>query len=476
MFALCSTGVALAVVPIIIPNDKDLISTIRPGYVIVRIIFGVAVIAICSGYIHMHYKSSNVTDGDRSAPSLSSTEPRSLQTKYMLITLFIFGAGTILSCILYIADYWLKNNKLGVIDNIVYIIILTFQLTFFKFYEGEVLQNKGIFHYTIAVLVGAEIWAWVGETLWPFWIMEFSYNQTGSEHNHENTNITGLPPVLEFVKEFLEPFYVEFATIAIGILFHLWYNISKSRDFNHADDETHRIETSSRNQNISYRKLKMIASIGIGLIFSVIFICICVLTGFKQNVFPHYIDIFIYRFNKLVYFASILIISSILLFQLRKEQPTQDPFTSSEYILLLGTCSDSIYYIFRVVASIGYLLETDTISDTRIGWLYLVYCFIALPYVWMQTKLLITIHRKRIPEYVKYFLVFISAVNFCEWFVRAVQLGLSQEGDSETVMTPMMEKFFGESSTRIMRLLLLPVMILFRFHSGLVAVELIHEH
>ena len=253
MFALSSTGVALAVVVILMETDEELLYSVKMAQVILRVIFGTAIILICSGYIYMHFKSKAGTgflqtrghEGDDVSLKFSGswavvTAPkRSLQAKYMVITLFIFGIGTILSCILYLIEFSLAHTALmplGIMDNIVYIVILCFQLAFFYLYEGEVLNNRGIFHYTIAIMVGVEVWAWVMETLFPLWMFNLAGNSTDSQHN-EHINITALPIVLEFAKEFLEPFYVEFATIAIGVLFHLWSTINNNHE------SSNRIET-----------------------------------------------------------------------------------------------------------------------------------------------------------------------------------------------------------------------------------------
>ena len=222
----------------------------------------------------------------------------------------------------------------------------------------------------------------------------------------------------------------------------------------------------------------MIASIVVSACLAVIFITICELTTLNEKVFSYFAEIFVYRSTKLVYFSVLLVVTFVLLIKLSGEKYTKnDHLNSSEYVLLLGTCSDSIYYVLRIVATIGYL-DLDSTADIErgIAWLYFIYSVIAIFQIWVQTKLLITVHRKRIPQFFKYFLVFISAINFAEWFQRGLHLGLSKHGESETVMTPIMESFFGETSTRVLRLLLLPVMILYRFHSGLIAVELIHEH
>ena len=376
---------------------------------------------------------------------------------------------------------------IGIINSIIHIIVLSFQLTFFYLYDGEVLNNRSIFHYSMAIMVGAEVWAWIGETLWPIWMFNWGGNNTDFQYL-ENANLTSLPTVLEFIKEFLEPVYVEFATIAIGVLFHLWNTINRQHKSSHSietdlvqidsliSNDLHEPGSTETLSNSSAHR-KMIISIVISTALALIYVTICELTYLKEQVFSYFGEIVVYRVTYLVYFSMLLIVTFALLLKLRgKKDVNSNHLNSSEYVLLLGTCIDTIYYTLRIVATIGYLdLDTTTETETSIAWLYLIYSVIALFQIWVQTKLLITMRRKRIPQFSKYFLVFISAINFAEWFQGGLQLGLSKQGESKTIKTPIMESFYGETSTRILRLLLYPVIILYRFHSGLIAVELIQE-
>ncbi|XP_072044378.1 uncharacterized protein [Amphiura filiformis] len=508
MFALSCTAVALAVVPIMITTDEAFLESLRTGEVIVNATFGIVIITICSWYVYMRFKSTDIFISQEHSPTCSFSRrcldgtiaATNLPTKYTRITVFVFGIGTILGCILNIVQNSLEDSKrlsriLDSIVHLIYIFILFSQLLFFHFYEGKVLCNRSIFHYTIAIMVGAEVWVWVSGTLWPLWLFDWTGNNTDSGH----TNITHLPSVLEFSKAFLEPCYVSFATIAISILFNLWHTVgdNKSASNSRQCHRDRRLEytpnelcesqspttpdsdTASDNNDTSpYRKL-MVISVRISPFLGLVYLVICVLTGLNQIVFQYYVEIVLYRSIKLVYFTILGILSAILLFKLRQVPIGRRhyPLNSSEYVLLFGTCSDSMYYFLRIVASIGYLtLDSTTDIDSSIAWLYLIYSFVALIQSWIQTKLFIIVRRKHVPSYVKYVLVFISVINFAEWFTRGFNLGFSKNGASQTVTTPIMEQVFGDTSTRVMRLLLLPVMSLYRFHSGMVAVELIHQH
>ena len=134
MFALSSIGVALAIVPIMMGKGDDLVSFITPVRVFLRVTFGVAIITICTGYIYMHFKSKAGTgmlqirghEGDdltlrSNGDWVVVTAPkRSLQTKYMLITLFVFGIGAMLNCVLHIIQLIFARTRfmaVGLVDH-----------------------------------------------------------------------------------------------------------------------------------------------------------------------------------------------------------------------------------------------------------------------------------------------------------------------------------------------------------------------
>ena len=379
--------------------------------------------------------------------------------------------------------------ELSIIGNVVHILALCLKLTFFFLYYGKILNDRSIFHYSIAIMVGSEVWAWVCEALWPVWTT-FGWENSTDFQYAEHANLTSFPTVLEFAKEFLEPVYVEFSTVAIGVLFHLWITIKKNHKTSQSKEtESVQIDslvsndvyeprpTDSPSNNNSFSRPSMIISIVVSTTSAFTLITICELTYLKEEVFSYMEEMFVYRSTYLVCYSVLLIVVLAILWKLRGEKYVNNNLlNSSEYVLLLGTCSYTVYYILRIVATIGYLdLDTSKI-EKGMAWLYLTQSVIALFQVWVQTKLLITIHRKRIRQCVKYFLVFISAINFAQWFSAGLSLGSSKQGESKTIITPIMEYFFGETATRIMRLLLFPVIILYRFHSGLIAIELIHEH
>ena len=88
--------------------------------------------------------------------------------------------------------------------------------------------------------------------------------------------------------------------------------------------------------------------------------------------------------------------------------------------------------------------------------------------------LLLVIRRKQAPDYDKTFLILFAGINFADWLQSAIRLGLTKK-DTVPSFTPVMNSFFGPDMVRVLTLILLPPMHLFRFHSAIVSIELVHD-
>ena len=181
-------------------------------------------------------------------------------------------------------------------------------------------------------------------------------------------------------------------------------------------------------------------------------------------------------------FSVINVIAILLLYKLRSKPDIILPlFNSSEYLLLFTACSESIYYFLRGVAAIGCLSSrgcngTPEFTPNHVmAGVFLSYAVIAITNCWVQTMLLLVIRRKRIPTYVSLFLIFLVWFNLAEWLQSAILLGLGRK-DKVPSFTPVMNGFYGPYKTRIIILTLLPTMILFRFHTAIVSMELVHKN
>lgn len=181
--------------------------------------------------------------------------------------------------------------------------------------------------------------------------------------------------------------------------------------------------------------------------------------------------------------------------------------TIGQYLLVITAIVVFVFYLLRIFAG-GYVLHNDEFNETMVtddfvvdvlltyqnvdtsktkipnitpeeilslDGISTIYPFLLLFQVWTQTQLLIEAGRHRnIPNDVKKILIYIIAMNFAEWLQTGISLGFDRErGKSE--LTPIMNEFYTYIGARIIRLCMYPFMVLYRFHSPVVAWEVIVE-
>ncbi|XP_072045512.1 uncharacterized protein [Amphiura filiformis] len=435
----------------------------------------------------------------------------------MMFTLFVFGIGSIIWCILKIIlnsfDH-IDNVYYVYIDNVLNIISLCVQLVFFYDFIHEKLPNLRILHYSISTMIGIKMWSWIGAILEPLWDMD----------DFEDGNITeGTEDFFEFSEEFFEPFYVEFSTIAVGVLFSIWHSMKRGDEKEHkpqsyrkpvgvdldnyipdtdseSDDDADSLVLLRHQSRPMYNKKAIITAATLtGITFTVV----SALATIDEVILDLTTRVYIYRGVTVIFFTPLMILSAALLYKLGSLPSVAASFINgNEYVLLFTACSESIYYILRAVAAIGYLTMVKqaalspsgasnsttpypavvyssepnpdhVYNSTYLAVLFLIYSIVKFCEAWLQTRLLIVARRKHVPQYVKNCLAFFVAINLSEWLKSGILLGLGRKHRSN--FNPMMDAFYGPSATIAIILLLLPIMILFRFHAAIVAVEIINE-
>ena len=527
MFAMSSMGVALAVVPVLLPSSASIDSIEYVVYSILRTISSVVVTVMCLCLVF--YKRNLIqlglwpgvndfTDTDKVGHNncswlfrlgLSSSHFGGSQNKYMMFTTVVFGICSIVRCVLRLlveVSFKLPVPAIPYISHATDVLSLCSQMLFFYFYNGGILPNIRGLHYTIAFLISIKLCTWVTVTLIPLWDLETDDLFNTSAHNvNEN---------LEFSEEFFETFYTEFHTIAIGVLFYIWHSMEKF--------EQPKISLQKETQNITVpllgeyqpdsldnddaegrrRKRHKFIVILTSVILSSVYATLLLLIAkgyilYKPSEKAESIHTF--RGIGIVYYGGAGMMAILQLYKLRSQPDIVLPFfNSSEYVLLFTACSEVMYNFFRIVATIGCFvrvtghhtfinqtsinqtssppIDIDESVHVETAWaiVLLFYAIIAIPSIWAQTMLLIVARRKHISVSAKFLLIFIACFNFADWFQSAIVLGLGRNDDTPN-FTPVMNWFFGFEKTRIIIIILLPMMVLFRFHSAIVAVELVHE-
>ena len=516
MFAMISMGIALALVPILLPSNEiygfsEIGSSV---YSLLRTTSSAVVIVICVYLVHYKRKTkkygnwpgqSETTDCEHKGFWLSKIgfgeTQSSTQAKYMLFTVVVFGICSIIRIILqlFIDVKYLSERLLApYLDHITDIVAVCSQMIFFFYYHGGALPNVHRLHYSIAFLIGIQVCSWISVSLEPFWGLD----KEESAHN--------ISQDLEFSDTFFETFYTEFYTVAISILFYIWHSMERlEKPKSKMEKEIPISETvpllddydpeRSVGGNVKFhrenREKIIVAIVSISL--ALVYVTTDILAT-RDQVFPGFADrIYIYRATALIYFSGLSLFAILQLSRIRTKSDIVLPiFNSSEYILLFTACSETMYYFLRGVSAIGYFLshdvtpsptyqtytcsllhehnENEASVDNIMASVFLAYSIIAITNGWVQTTLLLVVRRKRVSKRFKLFLILFACFNFAEWLQSAIRLGLRRKEEDPT-LTPLMNWFFSSDKARIVVLALLPTMLLFRFHSGIVCLELVHE-
>ncbi len=144
-----------------------------------------------------------------------------------------FGVGSILYFISELVEVLSETDidKIQIMKSITSLICCVVFIIFLRKYHNVVLKNYNLFHYFIAVMLGAEVCIWVSLTVHPLWhVTPESYNHDNntitlnSTSTHNNLQHTDLDfeVGLRTVQGFLQPLLAEFISIAGACLLHLW--------------------------------------------------------------------------------------------------------------------------------------------------------------------------------------------------------------------------------------------------------------
>ena len=503
-FLLGSSGMLLSVVPILIPHIAK--HNFSAPVIAELIIVGISTICVSAACWYLVYFKQKVSS-QREGIEIEGPER---QERYMLFTLIAFGVGSILCGSMKLAGS--DGDVKEILLNVFEIVSMLSQLAFFYCYSKYTAESNpsGIYDYSIACLIGIQAWAWVSKALKPLW----PTSHTVSHHEE------GFKLVFAFIEEFLEPFYVEFATIAIGYLFNIWHATKKPDISNeHVNTDTatlllpyeHLLEINgvvraksgliSRLIRKHYIKFSAIGCTILALSFAVVVLVF--LEG--PSIINGRINVYIYRSVNLAYFVPICVLTSSILFKLKTVDMKHESkyLNGSEYVLLFTACCESCYYLLRGIAGFGYLMsnncnakdmvipscvtnssssgytsshlstEDDYDVDKFLAIFYILYSIILFLQVWLQVQFLIIATRKPMTTSIRVFLIFLSAINLGKWLVDSILIGLRVR--NKRSVTPIMDCFYGKGTTDNIFLIFLPIMVLFRFHSAVVGIEIIHE-
>ena len=528
-----SVGVAFSAVPILIPEDhfKDLDLDIIPflGRALCSfILFTLSAFFVFWKLFHV------IKTRKRDQADITSSEKIKLVLRKVkrfgsfvvlhcpsLLQIFVFAIGSMLTCALDISDHLKDGPREQVVfllQDINRLLAILFQMIFFSWYSYD--NHRGTLQYlprwhhlSISAMIGAQVWLWVSDTTEPLWKLDADYiRENFTNATNESAEFT--------IEHFLEPFHVEFATISIGLLYGLW-NISPTKtqltsipadlSKSFAAFAKYKNFPTVENEN-KCSKLPWLKHITFATILAFIYTVLSSLALYSPcprcdySDMVVYVRVMFYRGIFVLYLGALLPISSMYaLWKLSSDRVRSSSATIGQYLLVITAIVVFVYYFLRIFAA-GYDLHYDKSDEKMVGvdfvvavlltnhngetskipsitheeimsldGLSIIYPFLLFFQVWTQTQLLIEAGRhKNIPDGVKKILIYIIAINFAEWLQTGISIGFDRD-HFNSQFTPIMNNFYTDGGARIIRLCLNPFIVLYRFHSAVVAWEVIVE-
>ena len=390
-------------------------------------------------------------------------------SKPLIRTLATFGVGSLVYCM---SSLVCDPNIVTLLKHCAHAIFVLCFFVFFLLFKPDHTTFKNIpkVHLCFTVLISVTTWTWLGIAITPMIFIEPYENETyvtrcnvtliHDVSGHWNCSVSAT-----MIEMLCDPFYIEFPTIVILFLISQWLTtISHSL---HMPLRTRLPFDSawSSPSNARFYKPLYVATILLSISFAVIYVL--ALRFYQQQLHED-----VYTIIKLIVRIIVIVPMIAMTYQLRAcRDHSNYPISASETVLIITTCSDVLWFMFRFISSAACINLDDQV--TALATTVMCYAFLSVVQPVIQTKLFLDLRRKRKPLYLKNFLIFFAAFNFASWINRGLDHSISK--GSPLTITPFVNALFGQYITRILLLLILPVMNLFRFHAGMVAIELIQE-
>ncbi|XP_072049212.1 uncharacterized protein [Amphiura filiformis] len=506
-----SVGIVFGVIPILIPSNSFKLLRLDLIPYIGRTLCSLVLLTLSTFFIlWRRCTSSSVVPTEEEALSCGQAFWKRIKNfggfvvyQYpALIQIFVFAIGSVATCALDIYNHS-KNYHVYMpvflIQDTSRMLSLLSQMVLYSWflYDRPRVLPGGYFGF-IALMIGAEVWLWISDTTEPLWTIDGDL--AGNRNDVDDNEFA------EGLEHFLEPFYIEFSTISIGLLYELWSHVPDKKDH----DKEHVYPS------LSLPKTHKVFSVLLFILYvsisSLILFAHC--SRCAENELVVFIRIMIYKgFLFLLYGFGLLFIT-VKALRLLTSDAKSSATSLGQYLLIITAIVMFVFYILRIFAA-AYDLHYDEIKNQTItinesivageeflvtyrsvtlkkhlliipnithtevlgmDGVMLTYPFFIIAQVWTQSHLLIEAQRhKKIPDFVKTVLLYIIMMNFAEWLQTGIALGFDRDG-GKSATTPIMDTFFSDQGARIIRLCLYPFMVLYRFHLAVVAWEILVEN
>ena len=304
------------------------------------------------------------------------------------IYIVIFGIGGMLFLSCTAINRALQTQVVSLLLDCALLLCFTVYITMIYRYHGARLENRAIFHYGIAFLIGGNVWSWVLITVYPLYGAyprnSSAYNINALNEARDTFSAANSVHIFEIMKGLFQPFFIEFLTISLGCLLSLWQTMRYGprsmmgrsvrkppsaeefidRDYNdilHVENVEAQLDPE---QQSTSKKCK----ICIFTTFSVLVAgpYLIVLQILSEGPFgictEHLKNSTCALYRKIIgicVYSPLLIMNVISLFKLYRNKTNIIPFesqlTSSGYLLLTTSSAYFIYGTWRLAADIGLL-------------------------------------------------------------------------------------------------------------------------
>ncbi|XP_072050356.1 uncharacterized protein [Amphiura filiformis] len=425
----------------------------------------------------------------------------------------LFGIGgaiyLVIGLVQNISEDTFEEMAASVAEKVMHLISLMTQMVFLIKYEGALLQNVTLLHYAIALMIADKVWMWISLTLSSAADIAYQTDANNSNSTHWS--------LLETSESFLEPIYIEFLITCVGIFLYMWSSMGKNvqRRFdvepesddevyspnhtygsiiteseerrrllsNDGDSESQRDWFNSRsNSELQYTStlfLKIAKRVGVLLV--VIVSIGYSIVGFILRDGPlEYITDSIGPYNrlnillgiKIALFGPLTVLCMISAYRMYKRPDITPPSFPNDYLLLGATAGIFLWFLFKLIAA---TVNTEENPLTFIG--YIAVQVVCILHIWVQTQFLLgaqSIHSRgyRLSALTQACLVYLAGSNASEW----LQVSLERETlihNHGSKISPVLNAVYGDKGNLILIYVLYPFIELFRFHSVVMAYEIL---
>ena len=445
------------------------------------------------------------------------------------LQIVLFGIGSVAYLISVLVQVVSQNNvdKIQVAKTLITLTCCILFIKFLKLYNGVFLKNTTFFHYSIAIMVGAGVCEWITISIRPFWehagenVTMATVLSNSSISMSDYTEGDHFEFVFDTIHSFLQPFFVEFLSMSASCLFELrktmrvdgHYHIEYTSDdsdieSNFSEDISRHVESSRiigtnedhsqnyqaiefdglltqpnkvrvslKNLSKKCRKYGTTIVVVISACTSVFYVVVCsivlvpVTPFYKDNLV---IEI-IHKINNAFVCVPLIVLLMVALYKLNKMKICMRKsrhFTSTDYLLVFASSALFVYNILRIIALIG-LIAVHRNTDT-VGTIFqILFWAFSIVHIWGQTQLIMTVQyinrsEQRIPRIARFTLIYLMSYNASLWLCDSIQHKWVENGKNIGHLIEMVT-LFGESQTRLIMLIFLPIWDIYCFHSAVVA-------